>query len=157
MPTKTLFDLSGIDLNHVIVDQAGVRKVNPHRDHMEHLNGIVWIDTENARIIGFKDVRPDEFWVSGHIPGNPILPGVLMLEAGAQMASFYTREYIGWKGFIAFSGLEDVRFRQQVSPGVRLYLVGHILWHRHRRIACKVQGLVKGELVFEATIIGMEL
>lgn len=157
MPAKTLFDYSGVDLNKVLFDQEYIRRLNAQRGHMEHLNAIVWADPEKSQIIGYKDVRPDEFWTEGHIPGRPLLPGVIMIEAAAQLASFYTRQYAGWKGFIGFAGVENTRFRLQVSPGVRMYLVGQLLWNRHHRMACEIQGMVNGNIAFETTIIGMEM
>jgi 3-hydroxyacyl-[acyl-carrier-protein] dehydratase len=80
-----------------------------------------------------------------------------MIESGAQLASFYTRMFVGWKGFIGFGGVEECKFRQQVSPGVRMYLVGQKVWERHHRICCKIQGLVDGNLAFETAIIGSEM
>ncbi len=157
MPPQFLFDLSGIDLNKVIFDQEAVREANPQRGDMEQLNGIVYAEPSLGRIIGFKDVRPDEFWVSGHIPGRPLFPGVLMIESAAQLASFYTRKFVGWKNFIGFGGVEDCKFRLQVVPGCRLYVVGQKIWERHRRICCRVQGIVDGSMVFEASIVGTEL
>lgn len=157
MPPQLLFDITGLDLEQVVYDQETIRKCNPQRGDMEHLNGIVYAQPELGRIIGYKDVRPDEFWVPFHIPGRPLLPGVLMIEAGAQVASFYSRMFEGWTGFIGFSGAEDVRFRLQVVPGCRMYLLGQKVSARHRRIACKIQGLVDGNLAFEATIIGVQM
>jgi 3-hydroxyacyl-[acyl-carrier-protein] dehydratase len=157
MPPQLVFDISGIDLNRVLFDQEAIREANPQRGDMEMLNGIVYANPDLGRIIGYKDVRADEFWVPGHIPGRPLLPGVLMIEAAAQLASFYTRKFVGWKGFIGFGGVEDTKFRQQVAPGCRLYLVGQKLWHRHRRIRCTVHGMVDGQLVFETGIIGSEM
>jgi 3-hydroxyacyl-[acyl-carrier-protein] dehydratase len=157
MPPQLVFDISGIDLNRVAYDQEAIREANPQRGDMEMLNGIVYADPEQGRIIGYKDVRDDEVWVPGHIPGRPLFPGVLMIESAAQLASFYTRRFIGWKGFIGFGGVEETKFRQQVSPGCRLYLVGQKLWHRHRRIRCTVHGMVDGQLVFETGIVGVEL
>jgi 3-hydroxyacyl-[acyl-carrier-protein] dehydratase len=154
MPPQLLFDLSTIDLTRDIFDQQAVRQVNPQRGDMEHLNGIVYAEPSLGRIIGYKDVRADEFWVSGHIPGRPLLPGVLMIEAGAQLASFYTRQYVGWKGFIGFGGVDGCKFRQQVAPGCRMYLLGQKTTERHGRIVCKVQGIVNGAMAFEASITG---
>ena len=74
------------------------------------------------------------------------MPGVLMIEAGAQLASFYTRKFVGWKGFIGFGGADEIRFRQPVVPGSRLYIVGQKMWERHHRIQCKIQGLVAGSI-----------
>lgn len=156
MPSRLLFDISAIDLNQVLFDQEAIRECNPQRGDMEHLNGIVWADPTQGRIIGYKDVRAEEFWVSGHIPGRPLLPGVLMIEAGAQLASFYTRKYVGWQGFIGFGGVDECKFRAPVQPGCRMYLLGQKLWERHRRIYCQIQGLVNGSMVFEAGITGTE-
>jgi 3-hydroxyacyl-[acyl-carrier-protein] dehydratase len=157
MPPQLLFDLSSIDLNAVAFDQAAVREANPQRGDMEHLDAIIYAAPELGRIVGFKDVRSDEFWVAGHIPGRPLLPGVLMIEAGAQLASFYTRKFEGWKGFVGFGGLEDCKFRAPVQPGVRMYLLGQKMWERHQRICCAIQGIVNGALAFECKIIGAQL
>jgi 3-hydroxyacyl-[acyl-carrier-protein] dehydratase len=157
MPPKLLFDISQIDLNKVVVDQEGIRSFNAQRGDMEHLNGIVWYDQE-GRVIGFKDVRADEFWVSGHIPGRPLLPGVIMIEAAAQLCSFYVKAVLKWEGFIGFGGVGDCKFRQQVVPGSRMYLLAQqVGGARHRRFTSQIQGFVEGQLVFEATIIGAAL
>ena len=157
MPPKTLFDISTIDLDHLLYDQEFIRSINPQRGDMEHLNGIIHVDANSNELIGFKDVRGDEFWVPGHIPGRPLLPGVLMLEAAAQLASFYTKHVLGWTGFIGFGGLEKVKFRMAVEPGVRLHILVRQIWHRHHRVGCAAQGLVKGDLAFEAEVIGTQM
>jgi 3-hydroxyacyl-[acyl-carrier-protein] dehydratase len=156
MPPQFLFDISGIDFSHIAYDQEAIRRANPQRGHMEQLNAITFADPSRGQIIGYKDIRPDEFWVDGHIPGRPLFPGVLMIEAGAQLASFYTRTFVGWKGFIGFGGVDEVKFRAQVTPDCRLFILGQKLWERHKRILCKVQGVVNGNLVFEAAITGTE-
>ena len=155
MPPALLFDLSGIDLTQVLYDQEAIRRMNPQRGDMEHLNGIVW--TEGTDMLGFKDVREEEFWVPGHIPGRPLLPGVIMLEAAAQLASFYTHVVLGWQGFVGFAGLEDVKFRTPVPPGRRMLILCRLLENRHRRIRAAAQGLVDGNLSFEAVIIGTRM
>jgi len=157
MPPQLLYDISGIDLSRMVCDQEEIRRFNPQRGDMEQLNGIVYAAPEQKQIIGYKDVRLDEFWVDGHIPGRPLLPGVLMIEAGAQLASFFNKRFYDWKGFIGFSGLDDVRFRTQVEPPCRLYIVGLKTWERHHLVNCKVQGLVNGTICFEATITGIEM
>jgi 3-hydroxyacyl-[acyl-carrier-protein] dehydratase len=157
MPPQLLYDISSIDLTKVVFDQEAIRANNPQRGDMEHLNAIVHVDSAKGQIIGYKDVRADEFWVAGHIPGRPLLPGVIMIEAGAQLASFYSGQFEGWKGFIGFAGADEIRFRVPVTPGCRLFIVGLKMWSRHRRFCCKVQGLVQGTLVFEAAIIGQEI
>jgi 3-hydroxyacyl-[acyl-carrier-protein] dehydratase len=156
MPPQYLFDISQIDLNQVVIDQEAIRAINPHRGEMEQLNGIIWVDPERDRLVGYKDVRPDEFWVAGHIPGRPLLPGVLMVETAAQLASVYMKKYLGWTGFVGFGAIESCKFRQQVTPGVRLYILAEKIWERHRRTCCRAQGVVDGTLVFEADIVGIQ-
>jgi 3-hydroxyacyl-[acyl-carrier-protein] dehydratase len=154
MPPQLLFDLSGIDLNGCLLDQEGVRNLNPHRGDMEQLNGVIWSNPGEGRILGFKDVRANEFWVPGHIPGRPLLPVVLMVESAAQLASIYIKLYVHWKGFVGFGGIENCKFRQLVEPGVRLHILCQKIWERHHRLCCKSQGVVNGNLVFEAEIVG---
>ena len=106
MPPSLLFDIAGIDLERVVADQEAIRRFNPQRGDMEHLNGINWFDPK-GKIVGYKDCRPDEFWVPGHIPGRPLLPGVLMIESAAQLASYFVKAVLHWEGFIGFGGVED--------------------------------------------------
>jgi 3-hydroxyacyl-[acyl-carrier-protein] dehydratase len=157
MPPRTIFDISGIDLDAVLHDREVIRQYNPQRGAMEHLDAIVWADEESASIIGRKNVRDDEFWVPGHIPGRPLLPGVIMIEAAAQVASFYTRRYMGWTGFVGFGGVDACKFRQQVVPGDTLIILCQRIWERHRRVCCNTQGLVRGNLAFECQIVGTQL
>lgn len=153
MPPQLIFDISSIDLSADVVCQDAIREVNAQRGDMEHLNGINWFD-QDGQIVGYKNVRADEFWVPGHIPGRPLLPGVLMIEAAAQLSSYYVKAVLKWEGFIGFGGVKDCKFRLPVEPGCRLTLLAKQLDTRHRRITSAMQGLVKGQLVFEATIIG---
>jgi 3-hydroxyacyl-[acyl-carrier-protein] dehydratase len=157
MPPQLLFDLSQIDLNKIAFDQEAIREQNPHRGDMEMLQGIVWVDRSQDRILGYKDIRDNEFWVAGHIPGRPLFPGVLMLETAAQLASFYTKKFVGWKNFVGFGAVNNCRFRAQVVPGQRLLILCQKTWERHRRISCMTQGLVDGVLAFEAEIVGTQM
>lgn len=156
MPPQFLFDISKIDLKKVIFDKEGIRNVNPHRFEFEMLDGIVWADTETNRVLGYKDLRADEFWVRGHIPGRPLFPGVLQIEAAAQLASFYTKQFKKWQGFIGFGGVTNVKFRGQIVPGQRLILLAEQTWERRNMINSRVQGIVDGQLVFEAEILGVQ-
>ncbi len=108
-------------------------------------------------ILGYKDVTDEEFWVRGHIPDRPLMPGVVMVEASAQLLSFYVRQITEGDSFLGFGGIEDAKFRATVVPGQRLYLLGHIHTQRSRKFTCAVQGVVEGKLVYEATIIGMRV
>ena len=157
MPPQLLYDISQIDLSATVFDQEAIRACNPQRGDMEHLNGIAYANPQEGKIIGYKDVRADEFWVPGHIPGRPLYPGVLMIEAGAQLAGLFTRHFVGWKGFIGFGGVDDVKFRAQVVPPCRMIILCQKIWERHHRVNCRVQGLVGGNICFEASITGTEM
>jgi 3-hydroxyacyl-[acyl-carrier-protein] dehydratase len=162
MPPPLLFDLSQIDLTaRLVFDKEAICKVNPQQFEMQHLDGVLWYDKEKALILGFKDVTANEFWVRGHIPGRPMMPGVIMIEAAAQLTSFFVKEVYKEEGFIGFAGIESAKFRSVVEPGQRLYLLGHITKYRHAtrssRVETLVQGVVEGSIAFEATIAGMRV
>ena len=103
----------------------------------------------------FRDVKEDEFWVRGHIPGRPLLPGVLMIETAAQMVSYYAMTALPNRGFVGFSGVDNVKFRGQVTPGQRLIVVGKMVEVKRRRCIGDTQAFVDGKQVFEAMITGM--
>ncbi len=157
MPPQYLFDLSTIDLDRVLHDKAFIQQIIPHRGEIEQLDAISYADDSLGRIAGYKDVRNDEFWVDGHIPGRPLFPGVLMIEAAAQLASVYVKHFMQWPGFVGFGGVDKVRFRPSVEPGQRLHILLQKNWVRHGRVGCSVQGLVKGTLVFDGEIIGVQM
>jgi len=156
MPQTPLFDWTGLDFASPLVDREGIRKLLPQRFEMEMLTAIVHLDRENLQIAGYKDVGHDEFWARGHMPGYPLLPGVLMCEAAAQLTCYLA----SWAelvhgDFLAFGGLENVRFRGAVYPGQRLVLLGQITRHRRNLVQAKTQGFVNEAPVFEGEIIGV--
>jgi 3-hydroxyacyl-[acyl-carrier-protein] dehydratase len=158
MPPETHFNPADLDLDHPIADQEAIRRINPQRFAMEQLTAIAYIDRERHLIAGYKDVGPDEFWVSGHMPDYPLLPGVLMCEAAAQLCSYYIMiEGLLEGDFIGFGGLENVRFRSPVRPGDRLVLIGKGVRFNRRQTVFNVQGFVGSTMVFHADVLGVPL
>ncbi len=158
MPPELLFDLSQLDLKaKPVFDNEAVCQVNPQRYEMQQLDGILWYDLERSLILGYKDVTDHEFWTRGHIPGRPLMPGVIMIEAAAQLLSFFVKRMLNEKGFLGFAGIESAKFRSTVTPGCRLYLLGHVFDRRSRKYTCSVQGVVDDTLVFESTIAGIRV
>src|SRR6056297_2048219 len=100
MPPKPLIDLDLIDSDHVEAGPEEIRKCNPQRFEMEQLDAITYFDPDKGLIAGYKDVGEEEFWVRGHIPGRPLLPGVLMCEAAAQLCSYYYTHFTGADKFL---------------------------------------------------------
>jgi len=87
------------------------------------------------------------------------MPGVMMLEAAAQMCSYFAMKYdlLGAK-MVGFGGLEDVRFRDPVIPGDRLIVVcGMTKLRRGRIVVCRFQGLVRGSIVVEGILKGIPI
>lgn len=158
MPPVALIEPASIDTSRVLYDQAAIRERNPQRFEMEQLTAIVHIDDVGRIIVGYKDVSADEFWVRGHMPGYPLMPGVLMCEAAAQLCAFYSH-LIGLldSGFLGFGGMEDVRFRGPVHPGDRLLVVAKTEKLHRRQMIFETQAFVEQNMVFHARIIGVRL
>ena len=132
-------------------------QVNPHRYEFSLLDGFYHLDFENQEMVSYVDAKPDAFWVRGHIPGRPLMPGVLMIESAAQMISYFAKRVIQTDGFIGFGGVTDVKFRGQVTPGMKLVLLGKMTELRPRRAIGLTQGYVDGTMVYEGTITGLIL
>lgn len=155
MPPKPLFDLSRVDMDNLVATREQIYQVNPHRFEFQLLDGICLLDKATGMIAGFRDVRDDEFWVRGHIPGRPIFPGVLMIETAAQLVSYCIMTQKPDEGFLGFGGVDGVKFRGAVVPGQRIIMLGQLIQIRSRQITGMTQGYVDGRLVYEGKITGM--
>ena len=152
-----LIDLGTIDLSKIEFDGEAIAEVNPQSYEMSQLDGIIWHDLANMLCLGYKDITDSEFWIRGHLPGRPIMPGVIMVESAAQLCSFFMKRIYGLEGFIGFSGIGKTKFRNTVLPGSRLYLLGHIDKVRSRQFSASVQGIVDDKIVFDTVISGMRV
>lgn len=159
MKSQTIIDLSLIDLDNPIADIEAIRQVNPQRYEMEQLTAILYEDPQENSCAAVKEVTEDEFWVRGHMPGMPLMPGVVMLEAVAQLSSYFTQKHdlLGTE-MVGFGGLDDVRFRGVVSPGDRLILMVKLVKARRgRMIVAAFQGIVGENVVLEGTLRGIPI
>ena len=158
MPPPLLFDLSKIDLTgKPLFDKEAIGRVNPQRFEMQQLDGVLWYNKEKFLILGYKDVTEHEFWVRGHIPDRPLMPGVVMIEAAAQLSSFFVKQIYELPGFIGFASIDSARFRATVEPGQRMYLLGHLTQFKSRKYTCSAQGIVGETMVFDAVISGLNV
>lgn len=158
-PRDYIVDPSEYDLSSVIADIHEIRRWNKQRFEMEQLTAIVLEDLARGLCVGYKDVTRDEFWVRGHFPEMPLMPGVLMCEAAAQLSSYLTQKYnLLDAKVIGFGGMEDVRFREPVVPGDRLVIAVERVRVRPRAmIVCRFQGIVRDSIVVDGTIKGVPL
>ena len=157
MKKPLIIDFSEFDLNHVVSNIDEIRRYNPQRFEMEQLTAIVFEDPVRAICVGYKDLKPDEFWARGHMPGMPLMPGVIMCEAAAQLSSYYAVKNKLMDGMMGFGGMEDIRFRGLVRPGDRLVIVTRLLKARRTIITCEFQSFVDQNLVCEGIIKGIPL
>ncbi|OGP93509.1 MAG: 3-hydroxyacyl-[acyl-carrier-protein] dehydratase FabZ [Deltaproteobacteria bacterium RBG_16_48_10] len=110
------------------------------------------------RIVGIKNVTYNEPFFSGHFPGRPIMPGVLIIEAMAQTAgvlAFKSLPPEDQKRPVYFLGIDNVRFRKTVVPGDQLRLELQITKHRQSIWGFKGNTFVDGKLVAEAELLAM--
>lgn len=157
MPSSPLIDLTTIDPEQLVADKAAIYGVLPHAGSFALLDGVCHFDPEGDTIVGFKDIRDDDWWVPDHIPGRPLFPGALMIESSAQLCSYDYMRKVGdlGGGFLGFGGLGDTRFRGAVQPGVRMVFVGKVNRMRRSMFIYDAQGFVDGKLVFETQIKGV--
>jgi 3-hydroxyacyl-[acyl-carrier-protein] dehydratase len=159
MPPQQIFTFDLVDFDRPLFTLEDIRKVNPQRYEMEQLTAILYVDRENNGLIGYKDVTPHEFWVRGHMPEFPLMPGVVLCECAAQLAGFYARKYDLLQGdFLGFGGMDDVRFRAPVFVGDRLVIMTKLTKLRPgRRAEFDFQGFVKDKMVFSGCMIGVPI
>lgn len=160
MPAPPLYSFDLFDLNRPLYTIEQIREVNPQRHEMEQLTAVVWIDREGHGIVGYKDVTDKEFWISGHMPDFPLMPGVIMCEVAAQLAGFYARKFdlLGSGAFAGIGALEDIRFRLPVRPGDRLVMMAKVERIRlGRRAECTFQGYVNQRQACSGRIIAVPI
>ena len=154
-----ILDFSEYDLDHVVADAEEIRRYNPQRFEMEQLTAIVFDDCALGICVGYKDITPDEFWIRGHMPGLPLMPGVVMCEAAAQLCSYHAQRHNLLKAeMIGFGGMDEVRFRGLVVPGDRLVVAAQKLQIRPgAMIRCRFQCFVREQIVCEGQIRGIPI
>jgi 3-hydroxyacyl-[acyl-carrier-protein] dehydratase len=141
-------------MSDIVLSLGQIKEMLPHRQPFLFVDAVTKI--EPNLIEGYRDIKADEFYFAGHFPGYPVLPGVLMVEAIAQIGIMLVckvrEERRGRKTL--FAGIENVRFRRQVQPGDRLLLSADIVGGRSSVYKIHGTARVGDELACEATVIG---
>ena len=133
-----------------------IMKVLPHRYPFLLVDRILEIE-EKKRIVGLKNVTINEPFFQGHFPGHPIMPGVLIIEAMAQVGGMLLMGSVGdpESKVVYFMSLDNVKFRRPVKPGDQIRFELEIV--QIRGMVCKMRGVgkVDGEVVAEADMAAM--
>jgi 3-hydroxyacyl-[acyl-carrier-protein] dehydratase len=106
-----------------ILTTSQIEKLLPHRWPFLLVDRIVEYDQEAKRIVGMKSVTATEWFFQGHFPGQPIMPGVLQVEALAQTMGIYVAQQPGFGDRMGlFASIDECRFKHIVTPGDQLRL-----------------------------------
>ncbi len=138
-----------LDIRHVL-------DVLPHRYPMLLVDRIIEIE-EDRRIVGIKNVTINEPFFQGHFPGHPVMPGVLIIEAMAQVGGVLLMGHIMASGerekVVYFMSLDNVKFRRPVVPGDQIRFELELVQHKERASRMKGVGYVDGHVVVEAEMM----
>jgi UDP-3-O-[3-hydroxymyristoyl] N-acetylglucosamine deacetylase/3-hydroxyacyl-[acyl-carrier-protein] dehydratase len=140
------------------MDIGRIMDVLPHRYPFLLVDRIVEIEGDK-RIVGIKNVTINEPFFQGHFPGHPIMPGVLIIEAMAQVGGMlllthFEGQNVGDK-VVYFMSLDNVKFRRPVLPGDQIRFELEMIAFRGKTCRMKGQGFVDGQLVAEAEMMAV--
>jgi 3-hydroxyacyl-[acyl-carrier-protein] dehydratase len=138
-------------LSDVVLDKAAIEAVLPHREPMLLLDEVLEL-SPGERVVARKTVTVED--CAGHFPGNPIMPGVKMVEALAQCGAVAVLSQDENRGKLAlFAGIDDVRFKRVVRPGDVLTLECEVESVRGPVGRGKVRATVDGQLAVRGTLM----
>lgn len=137
----------------MILDNVQIQELIPHRYPFLLVDKVVELE-EGKRAVGIKNVSANEPFFQGHFPGNPIMPGVLIVEAMAQVGLISLKTMDEYKDKLGvFTGIEKVRFKRQVRPGDTLRIEVELVKIKRGIGVAEATAHVDGELACKGTIM----
>jgi 3-hydroxyacyl-[acyl-carrier-protein] dehydratase len=137
----------------MILDNAGVQKILPHRYPFLLVDTVLEIE-RLKRIVSLKNVSINEPFFQGHFPGKPVMPGVLIVECMAQTGGLLLLSEISErdKKLFYLAAVDEARFRRPVVPGDQLRIEVNVLKWKVKFCKLQAQATVNGEVAAEATL-----
>ena len=129
------------------MNREEIMNILPHRNDMLLLDEV---EAEDGTAIGHYTVRGDEFFLRGHFPGHPIVPGVILCEIMAQSACVLMKEAMAEGKLPVYTGLNNVRFKSQVKPGDVFETKCRVTKHKGPFYFAEGEGYVDGRLCVKA-------
>lgn len=161
MPESTpLIDFSEFNIDHVVADRAALEQQIPQRFEMSQLDGVLFEAEDPLRAVGYKHITEDEFWIRGHMPEFPLMPGVMMCESAAQLIAYLSGRYElrDDEGIIGFGGMNNVKFRNMVVPGDTLIVMARVSkLRKNSMVVSDFQGWVNQKPVVAGELRGVML
>lgn len=136
------------------MDILKIQEILPHRYPFLLIDRILEIDQKELKAIGIKNVTANEPFFQGHFPGKPVMPGVLITEAVAQVGACLILSLDQFKGKIPYlAALDNVRFKRPVVPGDRLVIEVHITNVKRNVGKMDARAVVDGKVVIEGQMM----
>lgn len=141
-----------LDIKGKVLDVTIIQKILPHRYPFLMVDRI--LESTDKKIIGLKNVTINEPFFQGHFPGHPIMPGVLILEAMAQVGGVGVLSLAENQGKLAyFLSIKEAKFRKPVVPGDQLMIEVEIMKQKLSVLQVRATAKVDGEVVTEAEMM----
>jgi len=145
--------LDQIERPAALMDINAIRSILPHRYPFLLIDRILEIEV-GKRVVGLKNITINEPYFEGHFPDQPIVPGVIIIEAMIQLGGVALLQMEQYRGkLFLFAGIDEMRFRRPVVPGDQLILTAELLKMRSNLVRSRGQATVNGQMVAEGIFL----